>query len=283
MVLSGLIAILAAYTALDLAERLTAARGTARLAWLISGGTALGIGIWSMHYTAMWAFRLPVPVLYHWPTVLLSLLYGIVSSIIALFVVSRKRLGWPAALAGSIFQGAGIAAMHYTAMAAMRLQAMCHYSPAIVTLSVVIAIAGSLLSLWLTFLFRVEAAAQRRRKAASALAMGAAIAVMHYTGMAAASFTPSAAVPNLSQAVEVTYLGIIGIVSVTVMVLVGAVITSLVDRLLERSALLDELFEQAPQAIALLDVDNRVVRVNREFTRVFGYTPKRLWTAASVS
>ena len=114
VVLSVLIAILASYTALDLAERLTAARGTARRAWLISGATAMGIGIWSMHYTGMLAFRLPVAVLYHWPTVLLSLLLGIVSSAIALFVVSRKRLGWPAALAGSIFQGAGIAALHYT-------------------------------------------------------------------------------------------------------------------------------------------------------------------------
>jgi PAS domain S-box-containing protein len=274
VVLSGLIAILAAYTALDLAERLTAARGTARLAWLISGATALGIGIWSMHYSGMWAFRLPVPVLYHWPTVLLSLLCGIVSSIIALFVVSRKRFGLLAALAGAIFQGGGIAALHYTGMAAMRQQAMCHYSAVIVTLSVIVAIAGSLLSLWLTFLLRVEASGRRLRKAASVLAMGAAIAAMHYTGMAAATFTASAEVPNLLQAVQVTYLGIIGIVTVTVMVLVGAVITSLVDRLLERSALLDELFEQAPQAIALLDVDNRVVRVNREFTRVFGYTPR---------
>jgi two-component system, sensor histidine kinase and response regulator len=179
VVLSALIAILAAYTALDLAERVTAARGTARLAWLISGAMALGIGIWSMHYTAMLAFRLPVPVLYHWPTVMLSLLWGVVSSLIALFVVSRKTLGSLAALAGAIFQGAGIAGLHYTAMAAMRLPAMCHYSPAIVTFSVIVAIAGSLLSLWLTFLFRVEAAGQRLRKAASAVAMGAAICAMH--------------------------------------------------------------------------------------------------------
>ena len=69
-------------------------------------------------------------------------------------------------------------------------------------------------------------------------------------------------------------LGIAGIVTVTVMVLVGAVVTALVDRLQERSALLDGLFEQAPQAVALMNGDNRVVRVNREFTRVFGYTPQ---------
>src|SRR6202171_2558493 len=107
VVVSALIAVLASYTALDLAERVTTARGTVRLAWLISGAIAMGIGIWSMHYTGMLAFRLPVLVLYHWPTVLLSLLCGIVSSIIALFVVSRKRFGLLAALAGGIFQGGG--------------------------------------------------------------------------------------------------------------------------------------------------------------------------------
>ncbi len=158
------IAVLASYTALDLAERVTAARGAAKLAWLISGALAMGIGIWSMHYTGMLAFRLPVPVSYHWPTTLLSLLAGIVSSIIALFVVSRKKVGTLAALAASIFQGAGIAALHYIGMAAMRMPAMCHYSPAIVVISVVLAIAGSLLSLWLTFLFRDQPTGRKAAK-----------------------------------------------------------------------------------------------------------------------
>jgi PAS domain S-box-containing protein len=160
-------------------------------------------------------------------------------------------------------------------MASMRLSGMCHYSPAIVTLSMLFAIAGSLLSLWLTFLFRDEPAGRRRlRKAASALLMGAAISVMHYTGMAAATFTASATVPNVSHAVPITFLGIAGIVTVSVMVLVAAIVTALVDRLQERSALLVGLFEQAPQAVALMNVDDRVVRVNREFTRLFGYTPQ---------
>ena len=271
--LSALIAVLGSYTALDLGGRVTTAREASRIAWLISGAFAMGIGIWSMHYIGMLAYRLPVLVLYDLPTVLLSLLAGILSSAIALFAVSRPTLGSLRALAGSISQGAGIAALHYTSMAAMRLPGMCHYSPAIVTLSVLFAIAGSLLSLWLTFLFRDEVAGRRLRKAASALLMGAAISVMHYTAMAAASFTTSATVPNLSHAVYVSSLGIAGIVTVTVMVLVAAMVTALVDRLQERSALLEALFEQAPQAVALMSVDMLVVRVNREFTRVFGYAP----------
>jgi NO-binding membrane sensor protein with MHYT domain len=121
VVLSAGIAVLASYTALDLAERVSAARGKVRLAWLLSGGLAMGIGIWSMHYTAMLALRLPVEVLYDWPTATLSLLLGIVSSIVALLVVSLKRLGAASGLAGGILQGAGIATLHYTSMAAMRL------------------------------------------------------------------------------------------------------------------------------------------------------------------
>ena len=72
--LSVVIAILGSYTALDLGERVTFARGGSRLSWLIGGCVAMGIGTWSMHYVGMLAFRLPVSVQYDWPTSLLSLL-----------------------------------------------------------------------------------------------------------------------------------------------------------------------------------------------------------------
>src|SRR5579863_7855290 len=67
--LSVAIAILASYTALDLAGRVTAASGWLRQIWLAGGAAAMGFGIWSMHYIGMLAFRLPVPVAYDWPTV----------------------------------------------------------------------------------------------------------------------------------------------------------------------------------------------------------------------
>src|ERR1700694_2195655 len=91
--LSVLISILAAYAARDLSERIRDARGRAWLSWLVGGGTARGICIWSMHFTAMQAFSLPVPVQYDWPTVLLSLLVAILGSAAALFVVSRGIIG----------------------------------------------------------------------------------------------------------------------------------------------------------------------------------------------
>ena len=270
--LSVLISMLAAYAALELAERMTTARTGARLPWLIGGAAAGGIGTWSMHYTGMLAFTLPVPVQYHWPTALLSCLPAAFGFAAALFVMSRRKIGWLRVLAGGTFVGGGIAAMHYTAMESMRLPGMCHYSPFLVTLSVVLAILFSVISLRLTFILRDAKAGRRLAKAASVLLMGSANPVMHYTGMAAATFTRSHVVPNASHVVSAYRIGVEGITIVPLMVLAVAWMTSLVDRLRKERALLDELFEQGPLAVLLTDAENRVIRVNREFARMFGYT-----------
>src|SRR5258707_13648712 len=91
--LSVVIAVMASYAALDLAGRVTYAKGRTRTVWLGGGATAMGIGIWSMHYGGMLAFRLPVPVMYDWPTVIASLLGAIGAAAIALFVVRRGTMG----------------------------------------------------------------------------------------------------------------------------------------------------------------------------------------------
>ncbi len=226
--LSVVIATLASYSGLDLAGRVTAASGRARFLWLTGGATAMGIGIWSMHYIGMLAFSLPVVVRYDWPTVALSLLAAIFASGVALIVVSRRMMGIRQAIAGSIVMGSGIASMHYIGMAAMRLPAMCEYSIPLVSLSVALAIVISLVALWLTFYFRNRSTSWQ--KAASALLMGIAIPIMHYTGMAAVTFVPSAEAPGLAHAVDISSLGIAGIATVTLMVLILAVVTSLVDR-----------------------------------------------------
>src|SRR5882724_11409793 len=206
VVVSILIAVLAAGAALDLAGRVTWARDAARFWWLAGGALAMGIGIWSMHYIGMLAFHLPIPVLYDWPTVLLSLLAAILASAIALFVVSRKKMGLIRSSIGSIFMGGGIATMHYTGMAAMRLSAMCQWSPSLVVLSVVLAVVISFVALLLTFYFRGEMSAWSWLKISSAVVLGAAIPIMHYTGMAAATFVatpPALAHSDTAHAVSV--------------------------------------------------------------------------------
>jgi PAS domain S-box-containing protein len=227
---SVLIAMFASYAALNLAGRVTAAGGWTRAVWLLGGAGAMGTGIWSMHYIGMLAFILPIPVAYHWPTVLLSLFAAILASVIALYVVSRQKMGVPRAVAGSALMGAGIASMHYIGMAAMRLPAICHFNSFLVILSVVFAVLISLAALWIAFHFRDEKTGVGWEKLAGAAVMGAGISVMHYTGMAAASFMPSGMPVDLSHAVSISTLGTAGIAAVTFIVLGLALLTSWMDK-----------------------------------------------------
>src|SRR5580658_3542304 len=187
---SVLIAVAASYAAFDLAGRVNAARGWAHVCWLVGGAMATGIGTWSMHFVGMLAFRLPVPVKYYWPTALICLLPAVFSYAAALFVVSGPYMGWVRTLWGGALMGGGTTVLHYIAMDSMRLPAMCHYSPTLVALSAGVAVASSLLALRLVFFFRNDAAGRGWRKLSGALLMGLAIAGMHYTAMAAATFTP---------------------------------------------------------------------------------------------
>jgi two-component system sensor histidine kinase/response regulator len=243
--LSVLIALFAAYAALDLAGRVTATHGRTQFAWLVSGAFAMGIGIWSMHYVGMEAFKLPVQVEYDWPTVGLSMLAAIFASAVALFVVSRKKMRVPAMIAGSILMGGGIATMHYVGMEAMRLPAMCSYSSGIVILSVVLAIVISFVALYLTFSVRGQTASVSWRKSGSALLMGLAIPVMHYVGMAAVRFIP-APLPasELTHAVGTSGVGLAGIVFITLIALGAVFLTSFLDRRFALHALEIEMSNQ---------------------------------------
>jgi two-component system sensor histidine kinase/response regulator len=244
------IAVVASYAALDLAGRVTSARGRARILWLCGGATAMGIGIWSMHYVGMLAFRLSIPVQYDWPTVLVSLLAAVLASGIALFVASRKHMGYLLVVVGSVFMGGAIAGMHYIGMAAMRLPAMCRYSRGTVVISVVLAMVISFVALWLTFHFRGEKRSGGWRKALSAVVMGAAIPGMHYTGMAAANFTPSILMHgDVTHALSISSLGTTVIIVVTFIILGLTVLTSLIDRRFSTQALALESSEKRSRQI----------------------------------
>jgi len=279
--LSILISILSSYAALDLAGRVTIARGRARLLWLGGGAVAMGTGIWSMHYIGMEALRLPAAVLYDWPTVLLSMLAAIAASGVALYVVSRKTMGTISILIGSVAMGCGIAAMHYIGMKAMRLPAMCSYSPGLVTLSVVLAIVISGVALYLTFHLRADTAHWDWRKGASALLMGVAIPVMHYVGMAAAVFIPMPLVAeDLHHAVNISALGIAAITLATLLMLSLVFVLSIVDRRFYLQAVelrsgeqrYRQIVEAAFDAFVGFDTSLVVEHWNAQAERTFGWT-----------
>jgi PAS domain S-box-containing protein len=190
----------------------------------------MGLGIWAMHYVGMLALKLPVPVFYDWPTVLASLLAAMLASWVALFVVSRKKMGAFRTVLGGSLMGAGIAGMHYIGMEAMRLPAMCSYFPSLVILSVIFAVVISMVALWLAFRLRDQATTTDWRKLSSALLMGSAIPVMHYTGMAAVTFLPMRSTGSLIHSVEVSSLSTLVISSATIIILGLTILTSLIDR-----------------------------------------------------
>jgi diguanylate cyclase (GGDEF)-like protein len=151
----------------------------------------MGTGIWSMHFIGMLAFQLPIPLAYDTLINLASWLIAVAVSGVALFVVRRPALTGPNLSAGAALMGVGIASMHYTGMAAMRMSPPLEYDPALFVASVAIAAGASLAALWIAFQLRQKfSSVAILAKLGSALVMGLAIAGMHYTGMAAAQFAP---------------------------------------------------------------------------------------------
>jgi diguanylate cyclase len=190
--LSILVAVVASYTTLDLARRVTSSHGKLARVWLLGGACSMGTGIWAMHFVGMLAFSLPIAMAYQVSTTLISMLIAIVVSGFALFIVSRRDVNLRELLGGAIFMGLGISAMHYTGMAAMDLSPPIAYDGLTVAASVVIAIVASLAALVIALkLPSYDAKIARPAQVVSALIMGFAITGMHYTAMSAANFSPN--------------------------------------------------------------------------------------------
>src|SRR6202789_3114464 len=189
VIVSVLLSIGASFAALSLSDRVRAPTAVGpRRFWLTSGSVTRGVGIWSMHYLGMLALALPVPIYYFWPTVLLSLVLAIAASSVALSVVSGERLAVRRLLGGGLMMGAGIGAMHYTGMVAMRSAAMEHYNPWIVTLSIITAAGFSWLALWIAFASRRSEQNETGMRMAGSVVMGLGIAAMHYIAMIGVRF-----------------------------------------------------------------------------------------------
>ena len=291
VVLSIIIAIIASYTALDLAGRVTVAQGRVRQLWLVGGAIAMGIGIWSMHFIGMLAYNLPGSMTYDFPIVLVSMAVAVVASGAALFIVSRQKMGRLASLGGGVFMGLNIAAMHYTGMAAMRLEAKPVYDPNLVALSIAIAIGASFIALQLAFHLRTQSYGTGRvYKIGSALIMGNAIAGMHYTGMAAVHFqlTNQLVVPP-SYAIDNSMLGV-GIAIVTLVILTSVLMTSLFDQRRRVDAARAEALRQSEERfrslvqntsdiIAVVAADGTVGYTSPSVKRILGYEPEN-WKQA---
>ncbi|MCQ4331847.1 MHYT domain-containing protein [Stutzerimonas stutzeri] len=184
--LSILIAIAGSFTALDLASRARASTGWIHHAWLCSAAVSMGGSIWSMHFVGMLAFGMPgMEIRYDLALTLWSLVVPIAVTAISFFAVSSQGLSRRTLGVGGLFMGLGIGSMHYMGMAAMTMHAELSYDRLWVAISFLIAIGSATVALWLSVRSR-----RLMLQAVSAVAMGFAVAGMHYSAMVAAHFTP---------------------------------------------------------------------------------------------
>jgi diguanylate cyclase len=226
VLVSLLVAMLASYTALTLALRIRVADRTRAPAWLIGGGVAMGIGIWSMHFVGMLALRLPIEITYDLPITVLSMLIAIVVSTFALHIASRHQVGRVPLVGAGIAMGTGICAMHYVGMAAIEITPRIRYDAGWVAISYLIAIAASFAALGIAFAPRSRSGWRRYHRAFGAVGMGLAIAGMHYAGMAAAQF-PATAISAGAMVDKGWLAG--AVTTITLFVLVAALLLSLVE------------------------------------------------------
>ncbi|MFE7977012.1 MHYT domain-containing protein [Streptomyces shenzhenensis] len=172
--------------------RALAATGRSRRNWLATAASAIGTGIWTMHFVAMLGFRVSgTDIRYDVPLTVLSLLVAMAVVWAGVFAVGYGRDRTRALALGGLTTGLGVASMHYLGMAAIRLHGDVGYDPVLVALSVLIAVVAATAALWAGLNIKSPVAAT-----VASLVMGAAVSSMHYTGMLAVTVhvTPSGSV-----------------------------------------------------------------------------------------
>jgi len=224
-VLAYLMSFLGSFLGLRCTARSRACTGAARVRWLLVGAISIGVtGIWVMHFIAMLGFTIPGKIIrYSVPMTVASMLVAVTVVALGLLIVGFGGVTLRPLLLGGLLTGIGVAAMHYSGMAAMRMSARMSYSPVLFTLSVVIAIAAATAALWAALRLRGI-----RSTLGAAMIMGVAISGMHYTGMAAMRVSPADGAPMAmgGASAEAFLLPLIIGISITTFLLTATVALS---------------------------------------------------------
>jgi len=267
--LSIIVAIFSAYASLRVSHHAANTRTLiARRSWVTAGGLSLGLGIWAMHFVGMLAFNLPCSTRYDLGLTLLSIIPGVLASILALHTISRHEIS-PARLgSGGLLIGAGVGAMHYSGMAAMRLDGMIRYDARLFLLSILVAVVLATFALWIKF--RLQVARDRDDfwvTVISASVLGLAVSGMHYTAMLAAYFIRGDGGGVADAGIAPTFLAAI-ILSITGVIIVVTIVAAYVDVAgllsLKRSSGLIGLLLVGWAVIAWVSADNYYNRLAEE-------------------
>jgi len=268
--LSYFVAVLASYVALNLVGRLRAEHNKqAKVYWLIGGAFTMGAGIWSMHFIGMLAFIMPMPMEYDLGWTVASLLMAIIASALALFILQKENYTISQLALGGIIIGLAISTMHYMGMEGMKNHTNIHYLPVLFFLSIIIGIAASEAALYLAL--QSNQGSNKRQfnlKIISALVMGVAICGMHYTGMAAAVFTPnhSHVMSSSNQAIQPNYLAFF-IAGITALIISLALTASnsykkMVTAVANEKDFLKAMLDNLEDGIIGCDADGRITVLN---------------------
>ncbi len=231
--LSFLVAVFAAWTALDLFQQVRSHQGGARLGWLATAATAMGGGVWSMHFIAMLGFDPGAPVRYDLPLTVASFVLATVGSSLA-FLIAAGRADRRRMILAGLVMGAGICAMHYVGMAALRTSATLSYAPALVVLSAVVALFASTAAL-----FAVNQDRSPLWRLTAALVLGLAVAGMHHVAMAALTVTPAQAAATLDPHGAPPLMLAMAVAGVTVLILFLALAVAMVNQRDKLIAIID--------------------------------------------
>lgn len=200
--LAVIICAIASFTAINVLRHVQATHGAMRYLWLAVAATSTGFGIWATHFIAMLAFAPGVQSGYNIALTILSLVVAIFLTGGGFAIAMVRNLPDSRALGGAIV-GGGIAAMHYTGMAAFEIAGRVEWDATLVAVSIVF---GAMLgSVALVVGLRKHTI---RYALAGALLMTLAIGSHHFIAMGAARIVPDASIVIPASAIPTEWLAI---------------------------------------------------------------------------
>ncbi|WP_455900898.1 MHYT domain-containing protein [Rhodococcus gordoniae] len=171
----------------------------ARTRWTLMAALSIGgVGIWLMHFIGMMGFDVPGSTIrYDLGLTLLSVALAVAATLFGLRIVDTD-VQWLRAmpsdvriLIGGVIMGFAVAGMHYSGMAAVRVQGELEQGRLYVAASVAIGVVASVVALWLS-----RVAERPAVRIPAAAVMGCAVVALHYTGMAGIAVTVDPSAPN---------------------------------------------------------------------------------------
>ena len=270
VVLAGTICWLASAVAISLFHRARASRGRARAIWIGLDAAVGGCGIWATHFVAMLAYDPGASAGYSIPITSLSLVFAIIIVAAGLCIALSSARQSVVALGGAVI-GGGVAAMHYTGMAALELPAFIVWSPGIVVASIVL---GSLFAA-----MALLVAARRDNAIYTVAATGlltVAIVSHHFTAMGAVTLIPDPTLGSDGLSISPTALSFL--TAVAAFAILGlSLLASMIDRrakseLHNQKVLLDTALDNMSQGLSMFDADGRILLYNDRYAEMMGRT-----------